>query len=473
MSAADIWVERNQSERRDKAEGQKEAPQVQDTIRANGERNGSTRRRIVGRNLQSAKPVCSIGTGAAEQRRTRGRRYDHRGITGPLEGTIRADLTKTRQVLFNLLSNAAKFTDEDAITVSARREQREEGDWITISITDAGIGIPEDKIESVFEAFSQADATTTRDYGGTGLGLPISRRFCRMMGGDLTATSVIGQGSTFTIDLPAKVDAMKVAKAGEMGAGAKTAMERPILVIDDDPRARDLLLDALEAEGHTVMTAVSGEQGLELAASLEPALITLDIMMPSMDGWAVLRALKSDPGLEHIPVIMVSIIGDGDLGYTLGTVELLTKPVDRKLLKHLVQRHAGPDGGGQALVVEDDEANRSLLRRSIEDDGGEVAEADNGLVALERVAERLPDLILMDLMMPVMDGFDFMLALRQREDGLSIPVIVITSKDLTEEDRLLLTGGVEQIVEKGSFSQEELLQQVRALANKYSPAAVV
>ncbi len=386
-------------------------------------------------------------------------------------GSVRADLTKTRRVLFNLLSNAAKFTEEDVITVSARREKRENSDWITLSVTDAGIGIPEDKIESVFEAFSQADETTTRDYGGTGLGLPISQRFSRMMGGDLTATSEMGQGSTFTMAFPAEVVDPKADKDAQNPPAVTgeplAAMENPILVIDDDPNARELLLRTLEADGYDVVTADSGEEGLDLARRLDPTLITLDIMMPGMDGWAVLRELKADPELEHIPVIMASIVSDQDMGYTLGAVESLTKPIDRQRLRQLVQQHANSNGTGHALVVEDDEPSRSLLRRALEESSWEVTEAENGAVALERVAERQPDLILLDLMMPVMDGFDFVLELRRRENGRSIPVVVITSKDLTEEDRLLLAGGVEQIIEKGAFTQDELLQQVRGLVKQH------
>ena len=392
-------------------------------------------------------------------------------------GTIRADLTKMRQALFNLLSNAAKFTDEDTITVSARRESRDDGDRVFISVTDAGIGIPEDKIESVFEAFSQADDSTTRNFGGTGLGLPISRKFCRMMGGDLTATSEVGVGSTFTIELPAEVDALQEAKTAasaeekastekaslKKGQETTTAGENPILVIDDDPNSRELLLRTLELDGHMVVTAASGEEGLDLARRLNPSLITLDIMMPEMDGWTVLRKLKDEPKLNHIPVIMASIVADKDMGYTLGAVASLTKPIDRKLLLELVRQYAGGEEHKLVLVIEDDESSRALQRRALEEIGWEVAEAENGAVGLKCVTERRPDLILLDLMMPVMDGFEFVLALRQNEENRSIPIIVITAKDLTEEDRRQLDGGVEYIVDKGAFTQDELLNQVRSL----------
>jgi len=398
---------------------------------------------------------------------------DNRLVTefGEDLGAIRADLTKLRQTLFNLLSNASKFTEGGTVTLAVNRERREDGDWITLRVTDTGIGIKEEMLEHVFEEFSQADDSTSRDFGGTGLGLPISRRFCRMMGGDISVASQVGVGSTFTIELPAQVDALEAAKASAQ-ADDRDIEATPdgvslILVIDDDDDSRDLLQRTLEADGHLVATAPSGEEGLRLARSLHPSLITLDVMMPGLDGWAVLKELKADPHLRHIPVMMVTIEGGKDLGYTLGAVEHLTKPVDREMLVRLVRQYAGSDGGGHALVVDDDEAVRSLFRRSLEDDGWTVDEAENGAVALKRSSERRPDLVLLDLMMPVMDGFDFLLEFRCREDCRPVPIIVVTAKDLTNEDRQRLVGGVEKIVEKGALTRSQLLEQVRELVKKY------
>jgi CheY-like chemotaxis protein len=263
--------------------------------------------------------------------------------------------------------------------------------------------------------------------------------------------------------LPAKVDALQAAKTAADEQQRQVAMENPILVIDDDPHSRDLLMRTLELDGHEVATAESGEEGLDLARLLKPSLITLDIMMPGMDGWTVLRKLKDDPELTHIPVIMASIVADKDMGYTMGAVESLTKPIDRKLLLDLVHQHVGGEGHQHVLVIEDDESVRSLLHRVMDEAGFKVREAENGAIALELVAEKRPDLILLDLMMPVMDGFDFVLALRQKEQNRSIPIIVITAKDLTEEDLHQLSGGVEHIVDKGAFTQDELLEQVRDL----------
>jgi len=382
-------------------------------------------------------------------------------------GVVRVDLTKLRQSLFNLLSNASKFTNDGTVTLSARRKRRDDGDQLEIAVTDTGIGIGADKLNHVFEEFSQADGSTSRDFGGTGLGLPISLRFCRMMGGDITIASEPGVGSTFTIVLPAQVDAIEAAKASapqeEPNIAKPSAGERSILVIDDDPNSRDLLRRTLEADGHTVTCANDGEEGLELAQTLRPSLITLDVMMPGLDGWAVLRQLKADPDLRGIPVMMVTIEGQKDLGFTLGAVEHLTKPVDRELLVRLVRQCASSDGEGYALVVDDDESVRTLFCRSLQEDGWAVEAAGNGADALELVSKRRPDLVLLDLMMPVMDGFDFLLEFRSRRECRSVPIIVVTAKDLTDEDRDRLVGGVEMIVEKGALTRSQLLDHVREL----------
>jgi PAS domain S-box-containing protein len=386
-------------------------------------------------------------------------------------GQIRADLTKLRQALFNLLSNAAKFTSEGHVTLKAERRRRDNREWILISVSDTGIGIAADKLDHVFEEFSQADESTTRDFGGTGLGLPISRRFCRMMGGDITVSSVLGEGSTFTIELPAVVDALEAAKGMaeiEEQAAATRIPDgvRPILVVDDDPDSRELLRRTFESEGYGVATAASGEEGLALARELEPVLITLDVMMPGMDGWAVLQQLKTDPALAGIPVMMVTISSEREMGTTLGAVEHLTKPVDRDTLRRLVRQYAAAAGGGHALVVDDDEDIRSLFQRALEEDGWTVEAAGDGVDALRKVDARRPDIVLLDLMMPVMDGFDFLVAFRARPDCITRPVIVVTAKDLTEEDRARLNGGVERIIEKGALTASEMLEHVRGLVGR-------
>ena len=217
-----------------------------------------------------------------------------------------------------------------------------------MSVSDSGIGIPPEKIDHVFEEFSQADDTTTRDYGGTGLGLAISRRFCQMMGGDITLQSTVGEGSTFTIMLPVEVaeetDGVRSRSSVPMAVTPEPGEERVVLVIDDDPNALDLLGRTLQGAGVRVVTAGDGEEALNLARKLRPAAITLDVLMPGMDGWEVLRELKHDPETRDIPVIMVTMTDDRELGYALGATEFLTKPVQRAQLVQLLDRYVTKDG---------------------------------------------------------------------------------------------------------------------------------
>jgi signal transduction histidine kinase/DNA-binding response OmpR family regulator len=385
-------------------------------------------------------------------------------------GRAHQDLTKLRQCLFNLLSNAAKFTHDGTITLHIERTVEAGMDWLTLAVSDTGIGIPADKIDHVFEEFTQADDSTTRDYGGTGLGLAISRRFCELLGGSLRAASETGKGSTFTIRIPATLPGTK-SQTPSAGTPAITGTElealreagpgTTVLVIDDDPEAREIIEHFLTKDGYSVATAASGEQGLRLAHEIQPAAITLDVMMPDMDGWSVLRALKADPVLRTIPVIMLSMIDDRTRGYSLGAVDYLTKPVDREQLNKTLSRYyCAEDDTCPVLLVEDDAETREVMARTLEKAGWTVSEAGNGQEALDIMSGLHPRLILLDLMMPVMDGFDFLTAMRARPEWQHIPVIVITAKDLTADVRDRLNGRVEEIVEKSAYTREQLLQRV-------------
>ena len=388
-------------------------------------------------------------------------------------GTMRADITKLRQTLFNLLSNAAKFTDEGSVTVSASREHNDDGDRVFVRITDTGMGIAADKLESIFDEFSQADLAVYREFGGTGLGLAISRRFCRMMGGDVAVESLLGEGSTFTITLPAQVDALKasrVAASDDSDLPSDRDIEGippgSVLVIDDDESARDLLRRTLENDGFNVVTAASGSEGFVLARKLLPAVITLDVAMPGTDGWRVLRELKADPQLQHIPVVMVSIIHDQNLGYALGADEYLTKPVDRDRLVTVVRQLANTEYPGHVLIIDDDTAICDLVRTTLEQQGWTVSEAENGRVGLERIAEQCPDAIVLDLLMPVMNGFEFLRELRGSEQGAEVPVVVLTAKDLSDSELRLLENETARVLRKGDSRLEAMLEKVRqAVAN--------
>jgi PAS domain S-box-containing protein len=380
--------------------------------------------------------------------------------TAPGLGSMYSDVTRLRQVLLNLLSNACKFTERGTITLAVERE----GPDVLMRVRDSGIGMTKEEIGRLFEPFSQADASTSRKYGGTGLGLAITRRFCQLMGGGISVESEQGAGSTFTIRLPSNAAPTQVDASDESAAVQRdTGTKGTVLVIDDDPSARDLTRRILTKEGYDILEAPDGETGLRIASEQHPDLITLDVLMPGLDGWAVLTRLKANPDLATIPVVLLSVVEDRNMGFALGATEYLTKPIDRKRLVTILKDYVPSDGGAPVLVVEDDEPTRTLLRRALQKEGRKVMEAENGRIALNRIADQRPSLILLDLMMPDMDGFEFLDALREDHDRRGIPVIVITAKTLTEEDRQRLNGGVQSVVQKRTLDQDELLAQVRAL----------
>jgi Amt family ammonium transporter len=392
-------------------------------------------------------------------------------------GNLYADQTKVRQTLFNLLSNASKFTEQGQIKLEVHRElaaAEDEIGYILFRVSDTGIGMTPEQLDKLFQEFSQADPSTTRKYGGTGLGLAISRHFCRMMGGDISAESEPGQGSVFTVRIPRVVVAVHaeqqvlhdLSQMAESSTVSLSGEKDVILVIDDDPTVRDLMQRFLHKEGFEVVTASTGEKGLQLAQEIQPAAITLDVMMPGLDGWAVLTRLKADPTCAHIPVVMLTMVDDKNMGYALGASDYLTKPIDRDRLVTLLQKYRCILPPCSILIVEDDETTREMLRRTLEKEGWNIAEAENGRIALEKMAQSLPELILLDLMMPEMDGFQFIAELRQIQEWPPIPIVVITAMDLTHEERARLNGRVEQILQKGAYSQEALLYEVRELVTK-------
>ena len=377
-----------------------------------------------------------------------------------LIGSMHADLTKVRQSLFNLLSNACKFTERGTVSLAVARETDDSGEWITFAVSDTGIGMTPEQIGRLFEDFSQAEASTTRRYGGTGLGLALSRRLCRMMGGEITVASALGEGSTFTMRLPAVVAETNVEPVPVPSAAGEPQAAGTVLVIDDDATVRDLMKRFLVKEGFRVALATGGEDGLRLARELRPDAITLDVMMPGMDGWAVLSALKADPDLADIPVIMLTIVDDKNLGYALGASDYLTKPLDRERLLSVLNKYRRE---APVLVVDDDATLRELLRRILEGAGYTVVEAENGRIALERLRTMAPGVILLDLMMPEMDGFEVVAEMRRHEAWRTIPIVVVTAKELTVEDRQRLNGYVERVLEKGAYSRDTLLAEVRDL----------
>jgi hypothetical protein len=389
-------------------------------------------------------------------------------------GTMRTEPVRLRQIILNLLSNACKFTENGEVSLSVRRERAQGGDHLTFVVADTGIGMTSEQMAKVFEEFSQADSSTTRRYGGTGLGLAISRRLCHLMGGDIAVDSTPGAGSTFTVRLPAEAPQAAAAppcapvEPAVPAAGA-TRVGGKILVIDDEQTVRDLMRRFLAREGFDVVTAKDGEEGLAVARQLHPALITLDVLMPGLDGWSVLQALKADPDLAEVPVVMLTIVDEKNKGYALGASDYVTKPIDRERLRALLGRFCEPGVEKRALIVEDDPDTRRWLHQALEREGWQVSEAVNGRKALACLADTAVNVILLDLMMPEMDGFEFLAERRKNAALCRIPVIVVTAADLSEDDRRRLNGGVLHVLQKSAQTRDQLLGELRELVARCLP----
>ncbi len=387
-------------------------------------------------------------------------------------GEMYADRAKVRHVLVNLLRHAAKFTAEGTVTLTTARAQGVDGDVAIFSVADTGIGLRPAQIQKLFIPFAQVDVSA----GGTGLGLTISHRFCEMLGGTLTVESEPGEGSVFTARLPLHVPERvaaipslvetQVAGAPTPEGGVAEEEVTVVLVVDDDPAAQELITHFLNKEGFHTVTASSGPEGLRMARDLHPDVITLDVMMPEMDGWTVLSDIKSDPKLMDIPVVILTILDKKQMGFALGASDYLTKPIDREHLLRTLRRYERESTAkalkeAYVLVVEDDDSARRMLRRTLQLAAWKVMEAADGYEALEKVAEQEPALILLDLMMPKMDGFTFIAELRKNPEWRDIPIVVITAKDLDKGEQARLKGTVEQILQKGGYRREELLREVR------------
>ena len=374
-------------------------------------------------------------------------------------GPLTVDPMRLRQILLNLLSNACKFTTQGEVGLRVRKVV-DGPSWIEFAVSDTGIGMTAEQQHKLFEEFSQADAVTARRFGGTGLGLAITRKLARLMGGDVTVASEPGKGSIFTVRLPGGTD-----------IPARTFMEggrRPdgdcVLVIDDDATARELLTDQLRAEGFSVVTASGGLEGLKLAKEVHPSVITLDVIMPDLDGWSVLAALRQDSELSEIPVIMVTILDQQRRGVALGAAGYLTKPIDREQLHRLVERFRAQAQPTRVLLVEDDSFQRERMHAWLESQRWVVQEAANGREAMDRLQQSKPDLILLDLMMPEMDGFQVVATLQKEAGWRDIPVIVITALDLDAKDHDRLNSGVQSVLVKETFQPADLVERIRRLA---------
>jgi len=377
---------------------------------------------------------------------------------------IKSDQTRIKQIIYNLVSNACKFTENGTVTLKIKLVTVITNQpMIEIEVADTGIGMSEEQLERLFQSFSQADSSTTRKYGGTGLGLTISRLLARMLGGDVTVRSELNKGTVFTATFqPAEIIESGLIANSSVSSGADNNLgQKKILVIDDDPTVLGLMQRHLEKEGFGVLTASDGNEGVKIAREVQPDAITLDVLMPGIDGWSVLRTLKADPETEHIPVIMASIIDEKGKGIGLGASEYLIKPVDRANLIQAVEKFIGQSAGRRILVVEDDESIRLSIDNVLVKTGYETDLAANGLEALKILSENqdLPDLILLDLMMPEMNGFEFLVSFRESYSQ-TVPVLVLTGADLSNQEKAFLSSSAIQVLNKSEYSNDDVVQRL-------------
>lgn len=381
-------------------------------------------------------------------------------------GAMHADATKLRQMLLNLLSNASKFTEKGTVTLKAVRHIEEDADYMELSVIDTGIGMTPEQLTRLFQAFSQADASTTSKYGGTGLGLAISKQFAQMMQGDITVTSTPGVGSTFTIRMPAKVltKQPKVVNntTNKLTRSPFPSANRPkILVIDDDKEIRTVIAELLNMSGYDVVEAASGQQGLDHASRFVPDLVLLDVMMPGIDGWTVLSKLQDNPKLADVPVIVLSAVGDVEMAMSLGAASVLLKPVDASRLTAEIATQLSPLPKCYVLLVEDDADSRTLITRMLEREGWQFRAAINGNAALRILKKSTPAMIVLDLKMPGMNGLELLEVLGKNPAWARIPVVIVTSMDITQEMRDVLTARTLGILRKGQFTREQLAEHIR------------
>ena len=386
-------------------------------------------------------------------------------------GSLQTDLTKLKQSIINLLSNAAKFTKNGTVTLRLARETRDGAPWVKFEVIDSGIGMTDEQMGRLFQAFTQADSSTTRNFGGTGLGLTITRHFCAMLGGSIEVKSKPAQGSTFIIVLPDR--ATKVMAEDGLDGDHPAVRHEPVpgdihvLVVDDDPAVHDVLAATLGKEGYQITHAKDGIEALHLMRTHPPDVVTLDVMMPKMDGWSVLGIMKSEPQLAHIPVIMLTIVDHRNLGFSLGASEYMTKPIDRNRLIALIEKFAVSRRDGTVLVIDDDPDVRAMVKATIDDVGMKATTVANGQAALDWLASHpQPALVLLDLMMPKMDGFEFLERVRQNPHYVDLPIVVLTAKELTDNERSYLAERTLLVLSKSAQPISKLGFALAAIAGR-------
>ncbi len=379
--------------------------------------------------------------------------------------SLYVDRVRLKQVLINLVSNAVKFTAEGSVIIRAALlgDASIDGDGVMIAVEDSGIGMQTEDLKFIFEAFRQADGSNTRAYGGTGLGLNITKNFVELMGGHIDVSSVYGEGSTFTVCLPRQ-------QAGEEVPAEDIAPSLPetnnatggkalILCIDDNADVLELFQQCLSDEGYQVICAANGEDGLKIAKEQLPAAITLDVQMPHKDGWSVLQDLKADPLTRDIPVLMATMMDNKALGMQLGAVDYLEKPIVPEHLLQSIKYARLLKETREVLVVDDDAGVRELMQQVFEDAHIDVRLAVDGVDAMAQMRLKQPDMIVLDLMMPNMDGFEVIRLMREDDSLKSIPLIVSTAKTLSRDEIHWLESHASQVMIKGGMDLNKMVAQ--------------
>ncbi|MDH3231830.1 MAG: response regulator [Alphaproteobacteria bacterium] len=375
-----------------------------------------------------------------------------------------SDQLKVRQILFNVLSNAAKFTNAGQISFTVRPIVERDGVSIEFSVSDTGIGMTQEQLDKVFGEFLQADSSTTREYGGTGLGLAISRRMARMLGGDISATSAPGKGSTFTVRLPTRIPPMRntaESTASPLFAAAPIRSAdtgRVVLVIDGDIDFLELTAWHLTRWGFRAVTASRGSEGLRLARDIQPFAILLDIALPDMDGWTVLRTLKNDAVLNPIPVVVSSTIDESERGREFGAADFMVRPIDWTQLFRTLADLLPRGDGRTVLMVDDDPTSREILRRSLEQAGWIVAEAASGDEGLDWIRDNAADLIVVDLMKPETDGKAFLETFKSSEAAATVPVVLVTAEQMPDSERYALHRMADTVIDKEKAGWNEMVR---------------
>ncbi|MEK8017618.1 MAG: response regulator [Candidatus Parabeggiatoa sp.] len=383
----------------------------------------------------------------------------------PVLGKMQTDLTKLRQILLNLLSNAVKFTKQGLIYFKIERQSKHDSEWIIFCVADDGIGMTSEQQQKLFQPFTQADASTTRHYGGTGLGLTISKKFTEMMGGTIQVSSKIGVGCTFTLQLPVQKTALDIPYESETPDSSES--NGIVLVIHAEASVCDSLREKLGQLGYVVVVATLGTEGINLAQKLHPDAILLDAQMPEMESWQCLSLLKSDSRLRDSPIMLISITKDKNRGYVIGAKDYIDKPIKREQLELILEKYQVSDKATRlCMVIDDDKISRETTAALIESQGWPVFKAENGQIALTNLDAQKPTLIMLDLAMPVMSGFELISHLQKHEQWRSIPVVILTAMELTDKQYARLNQLVETILKKEAYSQEELVLQIHKMIGK-------